>query len=98
MKTHKTLAGVVIVLLVAIAAQASPLFGTWKGELNGKQITLVFTRADRHTTGTLIASGGTDIALAGVKILDAPPTKLVFQVSENDAGIKLASPPVHSNS
>lgn len=45
------------VLLIAVAALASPIFGTWTGEMNGKPISLTFTRTENQTRGNMVLAG-----------------------------------------
>ena len=40
-------------VLLAAAAWASPIYGTWKGEVSGKAITLNFVRSGNRTDATM---------------------------------------------
>ena len=44
-------------VLIAAAAFASPIFGTWTGEMNGKPISLTFTHSENRARGNLVFAG-----------------------------------------
>jgi hypothetical protein len=91
MKTHKFAIALVAVLAVAISAYASPIFGTWRGDLNGKPITVTVTYSNGHP----------DVAMSSenriLPVSDAhfpksgPPMMLRFQGSNQDGKAKLVS-------
>jgi hypothetical protein len=71
-------------VFAAAAAFASPLFGTWKAELNGQPVTVVVSYVDRHVEGKMIVGTGSaarELPMVNPKMLDAPPMKMRFQVS-----------------
>jgi hypothetical protein len=90
MKTRKFAATFAVVLAMAIAAHASPIFGTWKGELNGHQITVTATYKDKHTD-LIMTSDGSEVAISSSKFMDAPPTTLRFQAANQAGKTKLVS-------
>lgn len=89
MKTHRIVLAGMAVLLFAIAAQASPIFGTWKGEVNGRPITLSFTYVEHHVAGKLVDSGGQEHLLTVKLPGGGPPTKALFLMPSREAGVKL---------
>jgi hypothetical protein len=81
-------------VVLAAAAFASPLFGTWKAELNGQPVTVVVSYVDRHVEGKMIVgtgSGARELPMVNPKMLDAPPMKMRFEVSNVGSGAKLVS-------
>ena len=84
----RTIAVVSLLLVMAIAAFASPLFGTWKAELNGQPVTVVVSYVDRHVEGKMIVGSGSserELPMLNPKMLDAPPMKMRFQVANVEA-------------
>lgn len=72
------------VLAMATSASASPLFATWKAELNGKPVTVVVDYVDHQVVGKMIVGTGAsaqEVAMVNPKILDAPPAKMRFQLA-----------------
>lgn len=59
--------GIAVALLIAAAAFASPIYGTWTGEIDGKPISLTFTRAQNQTQGNLVF---TSQSQAGIPVAD----------------------------
>ena len=80
------------VLVLATAAFASPLFGTWKTELNGQPVAVVVSYVDHHVEGKMIVGTGSaarELPMVNPKILDAPPMKMRFQVANVEGVGKL---------
>ena len=84
----------VLLLLAAVSITtsvfASPLFGTWKLDLNGQPVTVVVTYVDRHIEGTMIVGTGAsarELPMVNAHIMDRPPSTLRFEVENfNGAG------------
>lgn len=90
MKTHKIVFTLVAVLAWAVAAYASPIFGTWKGELNGRPITVTVTYNNGHA-GVAMTSDGRELAVADPRFpKGGPPLMLQFQAA-NQGTQKLVS-------
>jgi len=62
MRFHKNLAFVGMVLLVATAAYASPVFGRWTGELNGRAVTIVIDNVQHRAEGKFMVAAGSGAA------------------------------------
>ncbi len=91
MKTHKIAFTVLAVLVFAVAAYASPIFGTWKGELNGRPITVNVTSAEGHTTA-IMTFDGRDVAVSNANFpKGGPPMALHFQATNQNGNMKLVS-------
>jgi hypothetical protein len=74
----------VLVISAAVAAFASPLFATWKAELNGQPVTVVVDYVDHQVVGKMIVGTGAsarEFPMVNPKILDAPPMKMRFQLA-----------------
>lgn len=91
MKNTRFLFFLAIILTVSVAALASPIFGTWKGELNGRPITISVTYVDRHTDVKMTSTGG-DLATSNASFpKGGPPMLLRFQSANQDGKMKLVS-------
>ena len=91
MKTHKIAITAVAVLVLAVAAYASPIFGTWKGELNGRPITVTVTYASGHADVAFTSDGrNVNVSHAGFP-KGGPPMMLRFQAANQDGKMKLVS-------
>ena len=79
------------VLSLAVAAYASPIFGTWKGELNGHSITITVTSQDGHGQATMSADGQ-NVAVSNAAFPKGqPPLTLHFQAANHEGKMKLVS-------
>ena len=88
----RTIAAVSLLLVLAAAAFASPLFGTWKAELNGQPVTVVISHVDRRVEGKMIVGSGSaarELPMVNPRILDAPPMKMRFQLANVEGVGKL---------
>ena len=86
------------VVLISAGAFASPLFGTWKLDLNGQPVTVVVTNVDRHIEGKVMVGTGAsarEMPMANARILDRPPSTLRFEV-ENFSGAGKTTFELHS--
>ena len=91
MKNTRFLFALALVLVVSIAALASPIFGTWKGELNGKPITVTVNNIDRHPE-VKMTSGAGDLATSNPSFpKGGPPMMIRFQSANQDGKMKLVS-------
>ena len=91
MKNHKLAITVALVLVFAVAAYASPIFGTWKGELNGRPITVTVTYNNAHTD-VAMAAGSNTIAVSNANFpKGGPPLLLHFQTANQSGQMKLVS-------
>ena len=88
MKAQKIAVTVVAVMAMAVAAYASPIFGTWKGELNGRPISVTVTNNNRHADVVMTADAR-DLVVSNAKFANAPPTLLRFQAANQDGKAKL---------
>jgi hypothetical protein len=91
MRSRKIAAASLLVGLAA-ASFASPLFGTWKAELNGQPVTVVVNYVDRHVEGKMIVGTGSsarELPMVNPKVLDAPPMKMRFQLANVESVGKL---------
>ncbi|HEX9119445.1 MAG TPA: hypothetical protein VF840_02800 [Terriglobales bacterium] len=75
---------------MAVAAYASPIFGTWKGELNGRPITITVTYTNRHTDVRMM-DASRELTVSNAKFANAPPTLLQFQAANQEGKAKLVS-------
>ena len=91
MRTHKFAIALAAVLAIAISAQASPIFGTWKGNLNGKPITVTVTYNNQHTDVAMSSEGRTLPVSNASFPKGGPPMMLRFQGSNQDGKAKLVS-------
>ena len=89
--TQRIAIAVVAFLALAVAAYASPIFGTWKGDLNGRPITVTVTYTDRQTNVAMSSDGQT------LSVSDAhfpkggSPMSLRFAAANQQGKIKLVS-------
>ncbi len=91
MKTFRLAITIVAVLALATAAYASPIFGTWKGELNGHPITVSVTYSD-HQTGATMTSDGRNVAVSNAGFpKGVPPLTLQFQAANQEGKARLVS-------
>ena len=90
MKAYKIAVTMVVVMAMAVAAYASPIFGTWKGELNGRPITITVTNTNRHTDVRMM-DASRELTVSNAKVLNAPPMLLQFQAANQDGKAKLVS-------
>lgn len=88
MKTAVKLLTTTIVL--AAIAYASPLMGIWKGELDGKPITITLRVVDRHLDGRFAAESPQEIRISNAKFSNNMNV-LTFQVPNQNGGVKLIS-------
>lgn len=89
MKTAVKLLTTTIVL--AAIAYASPLMGIWKGELDGKPITITLRVVDRHLDGRFAAAESPqEIRISNAKFSNNMNV-LTFQVPNQNGGVKLIS-------
>src|SRR5690348_16156629 len=91
MKTHKIAIAAVSVLAMAITAHASPIFGTWKGELSGRPITVTVTYTNGHAEVALVSEGHNLNATHAAFPKGGPPTLLRFQAAHQEGKTKLVS-------
>jgi hypothetical protein len=91
MKTHKIAITTVAFLFMAIAAYASPIFGTWKGELNGRPITVTVTYTNGHADVSFLSDGHNLNATNAAFPKGGPPMMLRFQAANEDGKIRLVS-------
>jgi hypothetical protein len=78
-------------LAFAVAAYASPIFGTWKGELNGRPITVTVTYTHGHT-GVAMASDGQALNVSDAHFpKGGPPMSLRFAGANQQGKVKLVS-------
>ena len=83
---------------VATSAFASPLFGTWKLDLNGQPVAVVVSSVDHHVEGKMIVgTGGSarELPMVNARIMDRPPSTLRFEV-ENFNGASKTMFELHS--
>ena len=89
MRISKTV-GLLAVIAITASAFASPLFGTWKLDVNGQPVTVVVSPVDRHVDGKMIVGTGAsarELPMVNARILDRPPSTLRFEVENfNGAG------------
>ena len=91
MKTLRLAITIVAVLALATAAYASPIFGTWKGELNGRPITVTVTHTNGHADVAMTSNG------QALQVTDArfpkggPPMMLQFQGANQQGKVRLVS-------
>ena len=91
MKNKRFLFTVAILLTVSVAALASPIFGTWKGELNGRPITVTVNNVDRHPEVKMTSAAG-DLATNNATFpKGGPPLMIRFQSANQDGKMKLVS-------
>ena len=91
MKTCKFAIALAVVIVLAVSAFASPIFGTWKGDLNGKSITVTVTYANRHTD-VAMSSDGRSMPVSNASFpKGGPPMMLRFQGANQDGKAKLVS-------
>ena len=90
MNTRRIVLVVAAVLAMAAAAMASPIFGTWRGELNGHAITVSVD----HNNGQAVVSMTSDaqpVATTNAAFpKGAPPVQLSWQAA-NQGKVKLVS-------
>ena len=87
-------AALLLLIAAATAAFASPLFGTWKTELNGQPVSVVIVYADQRAQGKMAIGTGDNVRFApltNIHFLDAPPMTVQFEVENRDAAAKLTS-------
>ena len=91
MRTRTIAITLAMLLTLAVAAYASPIFGTWKGELNGRPITVTVTYSSGHADVAMTSDG------QALNISDAhfpkggPPMMLRFQGANPGGKAKLVS-------
>ena len=91
MKISRIAITLLAVMALAISAFASPIFGTWKGDLNGKQIAVTVTYSSGHTDVSM-TSGGRELNVSDAKFpKGGPPMLLRFQAANQDGKAKLVS-------
>jgi len=91
MKTHKIAITAAAILAMAVAAYASPIFGTWKGDLNGRPITVTVTYNNRHTDVAFVSDGHNLNVTNAAFPKGGPPMMLSFQAANQDGKAKLVS-------
>ncbi len=95
MNTRRIGMAVAAVLAMAVVAMASPVFGTWHGELNGHAITVSVD----HNNGRAVVSMTSDaqqVATSNAAFpKGAPPLQLSWQAA-NQGKMKLVSTPSDS--
>lgn len=90
MNTRRIVTLTAAVLVMTAAAMASPIFGTWRGEMNGRAITVTVNYVDRHPVVTM-TSDSQQIATSNAAFpKGGPPLELNFQAA-NQGKLKLAS-------
>lgn len=62
--------GILVVLAAATLATASPIYGTWTGEVNGKTLSMTFTRTVERTAAKMVTSGR-EAAITGLQMKKA---------------------------
>lgn len=91
MRTHKFATTIIAVLACAVAAYASPIFGTWKGELNGHPITVSVTYSEHQASATM-TSDGRNVAVSNAGFpKGVPPLTLQFQAANQEGKTRLVS-------
>lgn len=91
MKLYRIAIGIVVVLVLASSALASPIFGTWKGELNGKSITVTVTYNNRQTD-VAMTSDGQAITVSNPGFpKGGPPMMLHFAGANQQGKMRLVS-------
>jgi len=81
-------------MLLAVNAFASPIFGTWKAELNGQAVTVVIANVDRHADGKMAIGAGEStrfVPISNIHFVDAPPMTVQFEVPNQAGAAKLLS-------
>ena len=79
MKAHKIAMTAAVILVLAVAAHASPIFGTWKGELNGHAITISVTNDNRQMS-VAMTSAGQEVTVANPSFpKSGPPLDVTFR-------------------
>ena len=91
MKTHKIANTLAVVALLATFAYASPIFGTWKGELNGKPITVTVSYTNRHTDVNMTSEGQAVNVSGAAFPKGGPPMLLSFRAANQEGKMKLVS-------
>src|SRR5512140_821252 len=91
MKTHKLAITVAAVLVLTVAAYASPIFGTWRGEWNGRPITVTVTYTSGHAD-VAMTSDGRELTVSDASFpKGGPPLLLHFQAANQQGQVKLVS-------
>lgn len=91
MKTRRIAITVAALMALAVAAYASPIFGTWKGELNGRPITVTVTYTNGHAD-VAMASEGQALSVSDAHFpKGAPPMSLRFTGANQQGKVKLVS-------
>ena len=54
MRTARMWGTAALLLVAAAAAWASPIFGTWTGDMNGQAVSMTFVRTDNRTQATIL--------------------------------------------
>src|SRR4051794_27624771 len=91
MKNKRFLFALAIVLTASIAALASPIFGTWKGDLNGRHITVTVNYVERHPEVKMTSAAGDLAANNATFPKGGPPMMIRFQSANQDGKMKLVS-------
>ena len=82
MKAHKIAMTAAVILALAVAAYASPIFGTWRGELNGRAITISVTNSN-HQASVAMTSAGQEVTVANPSFpKGGPPLDLTFRAGD----------------
>lgn len=90
MNTRKIVSVLAVVLVMTAVAMASPIFGTWRGDLNGRAVTVTVTNVGRQPVVNF-TSDAQQIATSNAAFpKGGPPLQLSFQAA-NQGKMKLVS-------
>src|SRR5512141_1775890 len=81
---------VVMVVLLVATAYASPIIGTWKGELNGKPITITLNAGNHQLDARFASAGSAPVAITNAKFSNEGRV-VRFKVPNQNGGMKLIS-------
>ena len=96
MRIHRNLALVAVLLLLVSAAYASPVFGKWTGDLNGKAVTITIENVNRHAEGKFAVAAGSggaqELQISNPRFSNSGRT-VTFDVPNQGGAAKLVSSP-----
>ena len=90
MKTRNIAIGLAAVLIMTAVAMASPVFGTWRGELNGHAITVSVDHDNGRAVVTMTSDSQQIATSNAVFPKGGPPLQLSWQAA-NEGKMKLVS-------
>ena len=90
----RTIGAFAALVVLTVSAFASPIFGTWKTELNGQPVSVVIMNVEKRAQGKMAIGTGDNVRylpITNIHFMDAPPMTVQFEVEDHNGAAKLVS-------